>query len=262
MVTHTSWLFLADSSLRQRLLEDLDCLTLLLAAACHDLEHPGTTNAYQVNTGSALAIRYNDASVLENHHCCCCFALLERSRILANLSSTDYKNLRRTMVSAILATDSACSVKLRACMCLAALTHAWLCAAVSAHKTLLASVSARMAGDAPAASAGAAPPPGELAVGGAGAGFERYNPDHRQLLTSFLLHCADLCNPLLPPPISRRIAADLSREFAAQAELERAAGLPITVMLASDEVSRAKLEVSNRSLRLCAALCFCGAALH
>jgi hypothetical protein len=91
MVTHAAWLFLADSTLRQRLLEDLDCLALLLAALCHDLEHPGTTNAYhvralpvrcgnvstrarltrrlwQVNTGSPLALRYNDASVLENAH--------------------------------------------------------------------------------------------------------------------------------------------------------------------------------------------------
>jgi hypothetical protein len=51
------------------------------------------------------------------------------------------------------------------------------------------------------------------------------------------------CNPLLPPLISRRIAADLSREFANQAAAERAAGMPVTVMLAADEVAKAKLEV-------------------
>jgi hypothetical protein len=116
---------------------------------------------------------------------------------------------------------------------------------VSTHKTLLASVSARIAGDAPAAapagSAGAAP--GELAAGGTGGGFQRYNAEHRQLLVCFLMHIADLCNPLLPPPVSRRIAADLSREFSRQAELERAAGLPVTVMLAHDDAGRAKLEI-------------------
>jgi hypothetical protein len=72
-----------------------------------------------------------------------------------------------------------------------------------------------------------------------------FDPDHeedRQLLVSFLLHCADLCNPLLPPAVSRRIAGDLSREFAAQAQRERAAGMPITVMLADDDVGKAKLE--------------------
>jgi hypothetical protein len=44
-------------------MQEIDCLALLLASICHDLEHPGTTNAFQVNTGSALALRYNDASV-------------------------------------------------------------------------------------------------------------------------------------------------------------------------------------------------------
>jgi hypothetical protein len=55
-----SWLFLRDSTVRRKQLLELDLLALLLAALCHDLEHPGTTNAYQVNTGSALALRYND----------------------------------------------------------------------------------------------------------------------------------------------------------------------------------------------------------
>jgi hypothetical protein len=49
--------------------------------------------------------------------------------------------------------------------------------------------------------------------------------------------------------MSRRIADDLSQEFARQAELERAAGLPVTVMLAHDEVGKAKMEVSPQ---LCA----------
>jgi hypothetical protein len=43
--------------------------------------------------------------------------------------------------------------------------------------------------------------------------------------------------------MSRRIADDLSQEFARQAELERAAGLPVTVMLSHDEVGKAKMEI-------------------
>ena len=42
-------LALHSSSLRSSLLEDIDALSLLVAALCHDLEHPGTTNAYQVS---------------------------------------------------------------------------------------------------------------------------------------------------------------------------------------------------------------------
>jgi hypothetical protein len=83
----------------------LDVLALLLSALCHDLEHPGTTNAFQVNTGSALAQRYNDASVLENHHCAVATAMLEASGVLATLSADDRKALRKAMITAILATD-------------------------------------------------------------------------------------------------------------------------------------------------------------
>jgi len=83
----------------------LDELALLLSALCHDLEHPGTTNAFQINTGSALAQRYNDASVLENHHCAVATAMLEASGVLATLSADDRKALRKAMITAILATD-------------------------------------------------------------------------------------------------------------------------------------------------------------
>ena len=109
MVMHTAWLFLEEEpELRRRgLLQDLDCLALLLSALCHDLEHPGTTNAFQVNTGSALAIRYNDASVLENHHASVAAGVLSRARVLTPLRPADVKRVRRSMLTAILATDSA-----------------------------------------------------------------------------------------------------------------------------------------------------------
>jgi cAMP-specific phosphodiesterase 4 len=74
-------------------------------------------------------------------------------------------------------------------------------------------------------------------------GFSPDSVDDRRLLVAFLLHCADLCNPLKPHAVSRRIAADLGREFAAQAALETAAGLPVSVMLSQSEVTRATNEV-------------------
>jgi hypothetical protein len=107
-VMHAAWRFL-DAEGEPRLLhEPLDCLALLIAALCHDLGHPGTNNAYHVNTGSVLALRYNDASVLESHHAAACFELLERSRLLAPLSGAQRAALRRTVIQAILSTDSAC----------------------------------------------------------------------------------------------------------------------------------------------------------
>ena len=95
MIQHACWLFLNDVSVRDGLLEDIDVLSLLLAAICHDLEHPGTTNAFQVNTASVLALRYNDVSVLENHHTAVAFATIERSGILAQLKEVCAAGLRR-----------------------------------------------------------------------------------------------------------------------------------------------------------------------
>jgi hypothetical protein len=86
-----------------------------------------------------------------------------------------------------------------------------------------------------------------------------------QLLVSFLLHCADLCNPLLPPALSMRIANTLGREFDSQAEAERAAGLPVTVMLAHDTGSKAKMEVrepARARARVCVPHVECVLLLH
>jgi len=41
---------------------------LQIAAACHDLNHPGLNNAFLVNIEDPIAILYNDLSVLENTH--------------------------------------------------------------------------------------------------------------------------------------------------------------------------------------------------
>ena len=199
-VTHVAYLFLQNSSLRRKqLLQDCDCLALMLAAICHDLEHTGLTNSFHVNTRSVLALRYHDCSVLENHHAAVALQLLEKlPGVLGRMSSCDSAGVRKTLVQAILATD------------------------MSVHGDLLARMTSRLANE---------------------EGFEPDSVDDRRLLVAFLLHCADLCNPLKPHAVSRRIAADLGREFAAQAAAEQAAGLPVSVMLSPTEVTRATNEV-------------------
>ena len=58
-VLHICYLLLKKTSLILHF-DELDILVMFIAAICHDLEHPGLTNAYQVNSGSDLALRYND----------------------------------------------------------------------------------------------------------------------------------------------------------------------------------------------------------
>lgn len=78
---------------RSRLLTPVEVFALLTAAFCHDLEHPGTNNAYQVNSQTDLAIRYNDVSVLENHHAALCFHLIQATGFLTGLSRDQFKEV-------------------------------------------------------------------------------------------------------------------------------------------------------------------------
>lgn len=49
-------------------LRSLDVFAALMAAAVHDYAHPGVNNAFMVATQHDIAVRYNDAAVLENMH--------------------------------------------------------------------------------------------------------------------------------------------------------------------------------------------------
>jgi high affinity cGMP-specific 3',5'-cyclic phosphodiesterase 9 len=51
------------ADLRNRL-GDLEVLILITSCICHDLDHPGYNNIYQINAHTELALRYNDISPL------------------------------------------------------------------------------------------------------------------------------------------------------------------------------------------------------
>jgi len=44
----------------QGIFNEMDEVASLLAAIVHDLDHPGKTNTYLVNSGSQLSLLYND----------------------------------------------------------------------------------------------------------------------------------------------------------------------------------------------------------
>ncbi|XP_021949935.2 high affinity cGMP-specific 3',5'-cyclic phosphodiesterase 9A-like [Folsomia candida] len=88
---------------------DLETLILITSCICHDLDHPGYNNIYQINAQTELALRYNDISPLENHHCSIAFRLFEdpNCNIFRNLPPESYKRIREGMIRCILATDMA-----------------------------------------------------------------------------------------------------------------------------------------------------------
>ena len=107
-VTQTISLFFLNSNAEKMFQTTvLDLLSIFIAALGHDLGHPGLTNNFHVNASTELAITYNDSSCLENFHCCKLFTILKKdeTNIFEKLTVNDYKDIRKRMISEILATD-------------------------------------------------------------------------------------------------------------------------------------------------------------
>eukprot|EP00742_Colponemidia_sp_Colp-10_P001187 GILJ01001280.1.p1 GENE.GILJ01001280.1~~GILJ01001280.1.p1 ORF type:complete len:430 (+),score=44.38 GILJ01001280.1:57-1346(+) len=91
------------------LLRDIDVLILLISCLAHDIGHPGVSNAFLIMTQDPLALRYNDKSVLENHHAFEALQMLKDSwfNVLKHLDPDQMREARTGIISTILATDLA-----------------------------------------------------------------------------------------------------------------------------------------------------------
>ena len=90
-------------------LSELDLLSVIVSAVCHDYGHDGLNNAYDVNSISERAIRYSDQSVQENYHIAESFLILNNPtyNFMTDFSRDDFKTFRKRMIGVILATDMA-----------------------------------------------------------------------------------------------------------------------------------------------------------
>ena len=57
-------------------LSDLNIMAAFLSCLLQDVQHPGVNNSFLIAMRHTKAIRYNDHSVLENHHSAIAFKLL------------------------------------------------------------------------------------------------------------------------------------------------------------------------------------------
>lgn len=109
----------------------IDLFIMLTSALCHDLDHPGYNNVYQVTSSSVpktqnqfgfacflsvcevffpltqinaqtdLALRYNDISPLENHHCATAFGILSKVPVALHYDFEEKSSLTDTNVCLI-----------------------------------------------------------------------------------------------------------------------------------------------------------------
>lgn len=87
----------------------IEIFAMLIAALCHDIDHPGNTNDFELKTLSPMALTHNDDAVLERHHCRVTFIILNHksAKILQHLDEARYKRVRQLIIYCILATDMA-----------------------------------------------------------------------------------------------------------------------------------------------------------
>ncbi|CAG9564788.1 unnamed protein product [Danaus chrysippus] len=99
ILTETQW---------WKIFGELECLALIIGCLCHDLDHRGTNNSFQIKASSPLAQLYS-TSTMEHHHFDQCLMILNSpgNQILANLSSEDYEKVVKVLEDAILSTDLA-----------------------------------------------------------------------------------------------------------------------------------------------------------
>lgn len=204
----------------QKWTSTLDYIMGLIAAAIHDVGHPGTNNAFHVQSMSAWGVRYNDQSVLENMHVALSFELLKNDphsnwfEMLPGRES-DVGNMqqyvRRGLIAMVLATDMA--------------KHAF-------HSSELAHVVTEGDTD------------GTLTASDS-AGEKQHQLDRKLFLMGSMLHAADVSNPCKPQPLMLQWAKRVLEECWAQGDQEIREGLPCSPLCdrASGVVSVPKSQI-------------------
>lgn len=107
-VAHFVYVCIKNLPLANNQLDDIEILALFVASLCHDIDHRGTNNSFQVQSKSVLAALYSsEGSVLERHHFSqtICVLNTEGCNIFENVSKEDYGQLLDHIRDIILATD-------------------------------------------------------------------------------------------------------------------------------------------------------------
>uniref|UniRef100_A0A8D3EF65 Phosphodiesterase n=1 Tax=Scophthalmus maximus TaxID=52904 RepID=A0A8D3EF65_SCOMX len=203
-VTQSTHVLLSTPAL-DAVFTDLEILAALFAAAIHDVDHPGVSNQFLINTNSELALMYNDESVLENHHLAVGFKLLhqENCDIFQNLTKRQRQSLRKLVIDMVLGTD------------------------MSKHMTLLADLKTMVE---------------TKKVTSSGVLLLDHYTERIQVLRN-MVHCADLSNPTKTLLIYRQWTERIMEEFFRQGDKERERGMEISAMCDKHTASVEKSQV-------------------
>ena len=97
-VAQTLYFFLMKGNwMTKSEIDNLDLISCIIGGLCHDYEHPGYNAAFLIKTNDKLTVRYNDISILENHHVAATYELLNQAEnnIFEKFSVDDKKSIRK-----------------------------------------------------------------------------------------------------------------------------------------------------------------------
>ncbi|XP_068198749.1 3',5'-cyclic-AMP phosphodiesterase 7B-like isoform X2 [Antennarius striatus] len=103
-VTQAMYCYLKETRLVEHL-RPLDLFLGLMAAAAHDVDHPGVNQPFLIKTRHHLASLYQNTSVLESHHWRSTVGMLRESGLLSHLPPDMSQEIEQQLGSLILATD-------------------------------------------------------------------------------------------------------------------------------------------------------------
>jgi hypothetical protein len=210
-VTQTMYFFLTTCN-ASKVLGPLEIMALLIAAICHDCDHPGLNNDFQ-RKAQTRVYHMHKKSVLENHHYLQCMSALahSESNILANLTQEDEDQIYIYLRDLILATDLA--------------VHGVILKNLTERKKIL----------------------GKYAKAGSSVGMV---DEDRKLIMCSLMKCADLSNEVRENNLSKLWAKLVMEEFLAQSGIERQLQLPVTPFMDAEKIIVTK-EQMNFIEKLC-----------
>lgn len=184
-------------------LSTIHLFAMLLAAAAHDVGHPGTNNFYQINAQTNLAIVYNDKSPLENMHASKASQLLKSAHLLEHFSHEQATLVRTKMIQAILTTD---------------MSHHFN------SVSYIEDVISRFDND---------------GVDWYDFVHTDQSTDVVNDIFNFMIHLADISNPAKPRSLAKYWAECALAEFFAQGDLEKELNLPISPLCDRDKTNLA-----------------------
>ncbi|XP_072403631.1 high affinity cAMP-specific and IBMX-insensitive 3',5'-cyclic phosphodiesterase 8B isoform X2 [Chiloscyllium punctatum] len=203
-VLHATAYFLRKDRVKGSL-DELDEVAALIAAAVHDVDHPGRTNSFLCNAGSELAVLYNDTAVLESHHAALAFQLTagdDKCNVFKNIERNQFRTLRQAIIDMVLATEMTKHFE-----------HVnKFVNSINKPMTSIEETSSNS----------------ECSDGERPSSFKNSIED-RLLIKRMLIKCADVANPCRSIKLCVEWAGRISEEYFAQTDEEKHQGLPVVM---------------------------------